>query len=288
MSSSCDHLSSLRSACRQQAAHPAGPERAAVAIVAAEGIDALTADRIAAEAGVSRRTLFNYFARVEDVLTASIEKVTDDTVAAFVARPSDEPLRRVGRRRARRPARRPGLRPGVRAGACGRLLAGHPAVPAGVLRLPDRRLRGGACATASEPTPTRSTSPPWLRPRGAILTRMTRLVVAETPDADPNDAVGHADVTTTRSVEPSTCSSPASTKPRPPRTPTPPHQGRLTWPPSSTASACGAARRPLAVVIAWVLILGSVAAAMVSFQRPLTNEFELPDSEFAAGARRPG
>jgi RND superfamily putative drug exporter len=43
----------------------------------------------------------------------------------------------------------------------------------------------------------------------------------------------------------------------------------------------GAARRPLAVVIAWVLILGSVAAAMVSFQRPLTNEFELPDSEFA-------
>ena len=44
----------------------------------------------------------------------------------------------------------------------------------------------------------------------------------------------------------------------------------------------GAARRPVAVLIAWILILGSVAAAMVSFQRPLTNEFELPDSEFAA------
>ena len=43
----------------------------------------------------------------------------------------------------------------------------------------------------------------------------------------------------------------------------------------------GAARRPLAVVIAWVLILGGVAASMVAFQRPLTNEFELPDSEFA-------
>lgn len=67
--------------------------RAAVAIVAAEGIDALTADRIAAEAGVSRRTLFNYFSRVEDVLTASMEQVTRETVAAFVARPSDEPLR---------------------------------------------------------------------------------------------------------------------------------------------------------------------------------------------------
>ena len=66
---------------------------AAVAIVAADGIDALTADRIAAEAGVSRRTLFNYFARVEDVLTASLEQVTEDTVAAFVARPPQEPLR---------------------------------------------------------------------------------------------------------------------------------------------------------------------------------------------------
>ena len=44
----------------------------------------------------------------------------------------------------------------------------------------------------------------------------------------------------------------------------------------------GAARRPVAVLIAWILVLGSVAAAMASFQRPLTNEFELPDSEFAA------
>ncbi|WP_310529681.1 MMPL family transporter [Nocardioides sp.] len=43
----------------------------------------------------------------------------------------------------------------------------------------------------------------------------------------------------------------------------------------------GAARRPVAVVVAWVLILGTVAGAMLSFQRPLTNEFELPDSEFA-------
>ena len=60
------------------------------------------------------------------------------------------------------------------------------------------------------------------------------------------------------------------------------HSGQLTWPPSSTASAWAAARRPVAVLIAWILVLGSVAAAMVSFQRPLTNEFELPNSEFAA------
>ncbi|WP_107705541.1 MMPL family transporter [Nocardioides allogilvus] len=44
----------------------------------------------------------------------------------------------------------------------------------------------------------------------------------------------------------------------------------------------GAARRPIAIVIAWLLVLAAVTAAMVSFQRPLTNEFELPDSEFAA------
>lgn len=43
----------------------------------------------------------------------------------------------------------------------------------------------------------------------------------------------------------------------------------------------GVARRPLAVVLAWVLVLGGVVGAMVSFQKPLTNEFELPDSEFA-------
>ena len=43
----------------------------------------------------------------------------------------------------------------------------------------------------------------------------------------------------------------------------------------------GAARRPLAVVLAWVLVLGAVVGAMLSLQRPLTNEFELPDSEFA-------
>ena len=42
-----------------------------------------------------------------------------------------------------------------------------------------------------------------------------------------------------------------------------------------------AARRPLAFVLAWVLVLGTVVGAMLSLQRPLTNEFELPDSEFA-------
>ena len=104
MSKSCDHLleRGLRAANKQRTRDALS--RAAIEIVTAEGIDALTAERIAAEAGVSRRTLFNYFPRVEDVLTASIEEVTTDTLAAFVARPADEPLRRsvVARLRASR------------------------------------------------------------------------------------------------------------------------------------------------------------------------------------------
>jgi AcrR family transcriptional regulator len=67
--------------------------RAAVEIVAAEGLDGLTADRIAAEAGVSRRTLFNYFARVEDVVTATIEDLTSETIREVIERPAGEPLR---------------------------------------------------------------------------------------------------------------------------------------------------------------------------------------------------
>lgn len=66
---------------------------AAIAIVAEDGIDALTADRIAAVAGVSRRTLFNYFSRVEDVLTTSMDEAMQGALAVFGARPAEEPLR---------------------------------------------------------------------------------------------------------------------------------------------------------------------------------------------------
>jgi AcrR family transcriptional regulator len=67
--------------------------QAAVEIVGTEGLDALTADRIAEVAGVSRRTLFNYFARVEDIVTATIEDVSEETIRAVVERHADEPLR---------------------------------------------------------------------------------------------------------------------------------------------------------------------------------------------------
>lgn len=66
---------------------------AAVEIVTAEGLDALTADRIAEVAGVARRTLFNYFPRVEDVLTATMETATSEMIEAIVARPAEESLR---------------------------------------------------------------------------------------------------------------------------------------------------------------------------------------------------
>lgn len=67
--------------------------QAAVEIVGTEGLDALTADRIAEVAGVSRRTLFNYFARVEDIVTATIEDVSAETIREVVERPADESLR---------------------------------------------------------------------------------------------------------------------------------------------------------------------------------------------------
>jgi RND superfamily putative drug exporter len=42
-----------------------------------------------------------------------------------------------------------------------------------------------------------------------------------------------------------------------------------------------AATRPLVVLLAWLLVAAGAAGAMTTFQEPLTDEFELPDSEFA-------
>lgn len=66
---------------------------AALTIVEQEGIESLTAARVADEADVSRRTLFNYFPRVEDVLTAGLADLVDAGIQVFLARPTDEPLR---------------------------------------------------------------------------------------------------------------------------------------------------------------------------------------------------
>jgi AcrR family transcriptional regulator len=160
--------------------------QAAIAIVAAEGVDALTADRIAAGAGVSRRTLFNYFPRVEDVLTASIEELTRETVAAFVARPADEPLRRSI------VAVLDGvLDDPVFAQSCilERAADASPATRRFLREFTDSQIdafeRGLRDRIGEDADPVYVAA--LAASTGAILTRMTRLLVAEMPDARPED-----------------------------------------------------------------------------------------------------
>ena len=40
------------------------------------------------------------------------------------------------------------------------------------------------------------------------------------------------------------------------------------------------ARRPLAVLLAWVFVIAAAVGGMATLSRPLSNEFEIPDSEF--------
>lgn len=65
-------------------------EQAAWDIVAENGFEAVTADAVADRAGVSRRTFFNYFPRVELVLQEPMRQAIAGLVDRFVARPSDE------------------------------------------------------------------------------------------------------------------------------------------------------------------------------------------------------
>lgn len=66
--------------------------RAAYEILREEGFEAVTADAVADRAGVSRRTFFNYFPRVELVLQESVRGTIADLVERFHARPADEPM----------------------------------------------------------------------------------------------------------------------------------------------------------------------------------------------------
>jgi hypothetical protein len=40
------------------------------------------------------------------------------------------------------------------------------------------------------------------------------------------------------------------------------------------------ARRPIAVLLAWFLVMAGAVGGMATLSRPLSNEFEIPDSEF--------
>jgi AcrR family transcriptional regulator len=160
--------------------------KAANAIVTAEGIEALTADRIADEAGVSRRTLFNYFSRVEDVLTASLDEVTAEIIAALVGRPADEPLRQsIG-------AVLDGLvdHP-VFAQACAleRAADASPATRRFLREVDDRQIdafeQGLRDRLGQDADPVYVAA--LAASTGAIVTRMTRVLVTQMPDVDPED-----------------------------------------------------------------------------------------------------
>ncbi len=165
--------------------------RAAIAIVTTEGIDALTAERIAADAGVSRRTLFNYFARVEDVLTASIEEVTRDTVAAFVARPAGEPLRQSITVVLEGLLGHPVF---AHAFALERAADVSPATRRFLCEFNDRQTDAIEAGLRDRIGP--DADPVYIAAlaasAGAITDRLTRLVIAESPDAAADDpAVAH-------------------------------------------------------------------------------------------------
>lgn len=64
--------------------------RTALELFAANGYDQTTIDDVAAAAGVSRRTLFNYFRNKEDLALSSLSEQGDLIAARFAERPADE------------------------------------------------------------------------------------------------------------------------------------------------------------------------------------------------------
>lgn len=64
--------------------------RTAIELFAANGYDNTTLDEVAAAAGVSRRTLFNYFRNKEDLALSGLDEQGDLIAARLAARPADE------------------------------------------------------------------------------------------------------------------------------------------------------------------------------------------------------
>ncbi len=65
---------------------------AALTLARSQGAGAFTVDQIAAGAGVSRRTFFNYFHSAEEALNVSTESFLELAISRFAERPADEPL----------------------------------------------------------------------------------------------------------------------------------------------------------------------------------------------------
>ena len=64
--------------------------RTALDLFAAKGYDDTTLDEVAAAAGVSRRTLFNYFRNKEDLALSGLSEQGELIAARFAERPADE------------------------------------------------------------------------------------------------------------------------------------------------------------------------------------------------------
>ncbi|NLE78777.1 MAG: TetR family transcriptional regulator [Rhodococcus sp.] len=77
---------------RKKAATRAALSDAAARLARALGIECVTADAIASEAGVSTRTFHNYFANKEEAVLAHFESAVRDWVDLLRARPAEEPI----------------------------------------------------------------------------------------------------------------------------------------------------------------------------------------------------
>lgn len=66
--------------------------RAALSLSLERGVEAVTADDIAAAANVSPRTFRNYFSGKEEALVAGFRAILDGYVEELMARPADEPI----------------------------------------------------------------------------------------------------------------------------------------------------------------------------------------------------
>ena len=64
--------------------------RTAMELFAARGYDNTTVEEVAAAAGVSRRTLFNYFRNKEDLALSSLSEQGELIAARFAERPAEE------------------------------------------------------------------------------------------------------------------------------------------------------------------------------------------------------
>ncbi|MDD0857214.1 TetR/AcrR family transcriptional regulator [Arthrobacter alpinus] len=65
---------------------------AALTFLRNQGLNSFTVDDVAAAAGVSRRTFFNYFSSVEAAVTSYTQRYLDTVIAEFIARPADESI----------------------------------------------------------------------------------------------------------------------------------------------------------------------------------------------------